>query len=163
MSNREKRRDPTGDEKAERHKYGKVDHLDKTSEGRWSMLYQASRSIVASWLHKMACLAGIASPWTHIHKHSHTSAFVCSFLWFRHSHTHNTTLNTDMSKLLSGSTYMTNTYELTHSTTIFFHRFLVPTIFTMHVFLGFFWRAPCSSGNKQSKFILEPICDFGGW
>lgn len=52
-----------------------------------------------------------------------------------------------------------NTYELTQSTTIFFHRFLVPTILTMHVFLGFFWRALWSSANRQTSYdhILDDI------
>lgn len=33
---------------------------------------------------------------------------------------------------------------------MFFHRFRVLAIFTMHVFLGFFWRAPCSSAKEDT-------------
>lgn len=47
-------------------------------------------------------------------------------------------------------------YELTQSTTIFFHRFLVPTIFTMHVFLGCFGKAWFSSEiNAENKQLNQ--------
>lgn len=50
-------------------------------------------------------------------------------------------------------THEVDTYELTHSTTMFFHRLRVLAIFTMHVFLGFFCRAPCSSARNTDTTL----------
>lgn len=48
-----------------------------------------------------------------------------------------------------------DTYELTHSTTMFFHRLRVLAIFTMHVLLGFFCRAPCSSAHTDTTLAVS--------
>ena len=50
-----------------------------------------------------------------------------------------------------------HTYEFTQSTTMFFHRFRVPTILTMQVFLGFFCRAWCNSEITEDKG--QPVSD----
>lgn len=43
-------------------------------------------------------------------------------------------------------------YEFKQSTTIFFHRFLVPTIVMMHFFLGLKWRTLWSSSKKTPRY-----------
>lgn len=47
------------------------------------------------------------------------------------------------------------TYELTHNTTMFFHRFLVPTTFTMQTFFGLLVISFSSSETNQIKIIIS--------
>lgn len=54
-----------------------------------------------------------------------------------------------------------HTYELTHSTTMFFHRFLVLIILTMQVLWGFLCSSCSSSGRKHETHTLRPFLSEG--
>lgn len=132
-----RRRDPSGDEKREQYKYGRTKALRATDQC----------CIEPAGLNSgISAAQNGASDWHCLAPHRHTS--ISLFLFFSSQFSDPPTHLTWHANVLS--TNETGTYELTQSTTIFFHRFLVPTILTMHVFLGFFWRALCSSGKKQT-------------
>lgn len=138
-----RRRDPSGDEKREQYKYGRTKALRATDQC----------CIEPAGLNSgISAAQNGASDWHCLAPHRHTS--ISLFLFFSSQFSDPPTHLTWHANVLS--TNETGTYELTQSTTIFFHRFLVPTILTMHVFLGFFWRALCSSGKKPNMFTSDP-------
>lgn len=54
-----------------------------------------------------------------------------------------------------------HTYELTHSTTMFFHRFLVLITFTMQVLWGFLCSSCSSSASRQQTSTFQELMGDG--